>query len=217
MSPHCRVRMEKAIEGGQIGVLNRFLNKVTNPIEILPHDTLAIAALYGHKDPVEFLLPKGMSIDNEGIFASPLRVASLMNRKQIVQLLLERGADINASGSMGDAMHIAALKGHTSMVRLLIDEGVDVNVLFSDRPHLQSFDQTQVPERQPRIAILTSRVSRYILPNHLLLVSFILPHHFGQHIPFPSPDRQSQAGRWPCAARVSRLSFIFLGTSLSFA
>lgn len=176
--------MGKAIEGGQIGVVNRFLNKVTNPIEILPHDTLAIAALYGHKDLVEFLLHKGMSIDNKGIFGSPLRVASLMNRKQIVQLLLERGADISASGSMGDAMHIAALKGHTSMVKLLIDEGVDINVLFPNRSHLQSFDQSRVPERQPRIAILTSRY--LVIYYQIIIFSSVLFYHTTLGNIFPS-------------------------------
>ncbi|RFU24961.1 hypothetical protein B7463_g11382, partial [Scytalidium lignicola] len=122
-----KAKTAKAIRGGQLGVLQRFLNNASDPTALLPHDAIAIAALYGHTDLIPFLLDKGMGIESESMFGSPLRTASLMNRKHVVKLLIERGADVNACGSMGDALHVAAVKGHTQIVQLLIQEGANVN------------------------------------------------------------------------------------------
>jgi len=39
-----KAKTAKAIEGGQIGVMHRFLSKTTDPMAFLPHDAIAIAA-----------------------------------------------------------------------------------------------------------------------------------------------------------------------------
>lgn len=117
----------KAIESGHIDVLRWLINQNSDPMRLLPEDSVTIAALHGHGGLVEFLLDIGMNIEAEGVFGSPLRTACLLNRLPIVQILLGRGANINACGSMGDALHIASSKGYTSILGVLIQEGADVN------------------------------------------------------------------------------------------
>lgn len=122
-----RSRVAKAIEGGQPGVLGRFLRKASDPMALFPPDAVALAALYGHKDMVVFLLEQGASIETAGILGSPLQTAALMNHEPIVQLLLSYGADINSNGTTGNALHISSIKGHATIVKLLIREGANVN------------------------------------------------------------------------------------------
>lgn len=120
-------KIAKAIESGHIDVLRWFINQNSDPMRLLPEDSVTIATLHGHGGLVEFLLDIGMNIEAEGVFGSPLRTAFLLNRLPIVQILLGRGANINACGSMGDALHIASSKGYTSILGVLIQEGADVN------------------------------------------------------------------------------------------
>lgn len=121
-------RTKRAIEGGDLGVLRQFLDEQGgDAVDCLPPDAVALATLHNHKDVVEFLLDKGMRVENEGIFGTPLITACLVNCEPVARLLLGRGCDINARGAMGDALQIAAAKGHTSIVKLLLDEGANPN------------------------------------------------------------------------------------------
>ncbi|KAF7556665.1 hypothetical protein G7Z17_g1205 [Cylindrodendrum hubeiense] len=122
-----KARMAKAIKGGQLGVLKQHLRNKLNPSEVLPESAIAIAALYGHNDLVQFLLSKDMSVEAEGQFGSPLRSASLMNRKSTIQLLLQSGADVKTGERRGNALYVAAVKGHNDIAKILIQEGADVN------------------------------------------------------------------------------------------
>lgn len=121
-----KMRISKAIKGGQLGVLQNFLNNTTSPLEILPIDAVAIAASYGHNDIIRLLLEKDADVEAKGTFGTPLRSACLMNRKSTVQLLISTGAATNAA-SLGDALYSASLQGHANIVTLLIREGADVN------------------------------------------------------------------------------------------
>ncbi|KAF7555581.1 hypothetical protein G7Z17_g2090 [Cylindrodendrum hubeiense] len=117
----------KAIEGGHIDVLRRYLSATADCTKIFPEDAVAIAVLYGHKHMVEFLLENGMDIETEGKFASPLTTAAFLNHHSIVLLLLQRGAEIDANGTTGTALYIATLKAHIGIVQLLVQAGANVN------------------------------------------------------------------------------------------
>jgi ankyrin repeat protein len=93
----------------------------------LPKDAVATAAFYGQNKIVEFFLDKGLDIEQEGPFGTPLRAASLMGHGTTVRLLLNRDAIVNSDGPFGDALQAAAMKGHLSITTMLIQSGVAVD------------------------------------------------------------------------------------------
>jgi ankyrin repeat protein len=93
----------------------------------LPNDAIATAAFYGQNKIIEFCIDKGLDIEHEGPFGTPLRAASLMGHGTTVRLLLDRDVEINANGSFGDALQAAAMRGHLSITTILIQSGVAVD------------------------------------------------------------------------------------------
>jgi ankyrin repeat protein len=93
----------------------------------LPSDAIATAAFYGQNKIIKFCLDKGLDIEHEGPFGTPLRAASLMGHITTVRLLLDRDAEINPTGSFSDALQAAAMRGHLSVVTTLIQSGAAVN------------------------------------------------------------------------------------------
>ncbi|EWG54158.1 hypothetical protein FVEG_12438 [Fusarium verticillioides 7600] len=93
----------------------------------IPSDAVAIAALRGQVNMVEYLHSLGLSLEEEGKFGSPLRSASLQGEYRVVKKLLDLGSNPNGKGSKGDALQGAASKGHIPIVKLLIDSHADVN------------------------------------------------------------------------------------------
>ena len=96
------------------------------PMDVLPEQSLSVAALGGQNGMIQFLLDKGFDLEHEGQFGSPLRAASIMGHESTVQLLLGLGADVAANGSFGDALQAAATKGHVTIVKMLSHKGADV-------------------------------------------------------------------------------------------
>lgn len=113
----------KAIQGGRIEALAWYLKTSPLASDFLPMDAVAVAVLYSNLTMVKYLLGKGMSIEAEGQFGSPLVTASLLNRQAVVLVLLQLRADVNAKGTFGSALDIAAMKGHTSIAKLLLESG----------------------------------------------------------------------------------------------
>ena len=125
-SAQCKA-IEAAIVKGRLGVLERFLLKSSDNKQDLPSDAVSTAALGGQDDMIALLLDKGLDIEREGTFGTPLRAASLMGCASTVRILLNHGAKVGACGSLGDALQAAAMKGHVSITKILIEEGADVN------------------------------------------------------------------------------------------
>lgn len=122
-----RKAVEAAILKGQLGVLERFFRRSPDPKQYLPSDAVSTAALGGQDHMVALLLDKGLDIEREGPFGTPLRAASLMGHESTVRILLDRGAKVGACGSLGDALQAAAMKGHVLITKLLIQEGKNTN------------------------------------------------------------------------------------------
>ncbi|KAM0391266.1 hypothetical protein ACHAPZ_011498, partial [Fusarium culmorum] len=93
----------------------------------IPQDAMAITALRGHIDMLDYLHSIGIDIEAEGKFGSPLRSASLQGDLRMVRRLLELGSDPTAKCSKGDALQAACSKGHISIVELLIAHGAEVS------------------------------------------------------------------------------------------
>lgn len=118
----------KAIIRGNVDCLRNIIGKTTNPSEVLPIDSVAIAASWGHKDILDFLLDAGKDVEVPGPLGPPLRCASLVGDQAMVRRLIEAGADINANGSHRNALHAAAMRGNTHVVRYLIHSGAKINL-----------------------------------------------------------------------------------------
>jgi ankyrin repeat protein len=93
----------------------------------LPNDAVATAAFYGQNKIIEICLDKGLDIEHEGPFGTPLRAASLMGHGTTVRFLLDKNAVVDANGSFGDALQAAAMRGHLSITTTLIRSGAAVD------------------------------------------------------------------------------------------
>ncbi|KAM0425806.1 hypothetical protein ACHAPT_009057 [Fusarium lateritium] len=117
----------QAIQAGHIDILAWYLKTSSQPSNILPEDAVATAVLYSDLAMVRYLVGKGMGIETEGRFGSPLVTASLLNRHAIAQVLVQLGAGVNAKGTFGSALDIAALKGHNSIINMLLGMGANIH------------------------------------------------------------------------------------------
>lgn len=122
-----RSAIEAAIFKGQQGVLKQFLREPPDPHRDLLKNALSTAALGGQNSLVLQLLERGLNIEEEGRFGTPLRAASLMGRESTARLLIDHGANVKTCGVLGDAIQASSMKGHVLMTKLLIREGAAVN------------------------------------------------------------------------------------------
>jgi ankyrin repeat protein len=91
---------------------------------------LALAAKYGHKHIVEYLLDRDADIEvQDGQCCTPLIVAAAHKQTEIVKLLLERGAKVNAIGGQECTALIAAvMRRSPETVKVLVAHGADMDV-----------------------------------------------------------------------------------------
>jgi ankyrin repeat protein len=92
---------------------------------------LAIAARFGRRDVVRFLLNKGASANTD---PSPLTGAAYKKDRLIVKQLLDAGVDPNTFGPHGhSALHAAAANGDVPMIKLLLARGASRDL--KDKEH----------------------------------------------------------------------------------
>ena len=125
-SSRCRA-VEVAIFRGRIGVIERYMQKLSNPKSDIPADAIATAALGGQDIMINFLVDQGLDLNQEGLLGTPLRAASIMCHESTLRLLLRLGASLHLSGSFGEPLQAAAMRGHVSITETLLHHGADVN------------------------------------------------------------------------------------------
>lgn len=125
-SSRCRA-VEVAIFKGRIPVIERYMQKLSNPKSDMPTDAIATAAIGGQDAMIEYLVDQAMDLNQEGIFGTPLRAASIMGHESTVRLLLRLGANMHVSGRLGEPLQAAAMRGHELISKILLDYGADVN------------------------------------------------------------------------------------------
>ena len=111
--------MTKAICHGQTGTMNFLLNESQGKADVIPLDTIALAALHGYENVIILCLARGLDINQPGPLGSPLRVASRMGHDHIVRLLLNKGAKTTCD----QPLQAAAFWGHIEVVKTLIHVG----------------------------------------------------------------------------------------------
>jgi ankyrin repeat protein len=91
---------------------------------------LAEASFEGHREMVQLLLDKGVSVNLlHPYFGSALQAASAGGHKDIVNVLLVKGAKVDAQGGKWrNALGAAAFHGKVSVARLLLEHGASINV-----------------------------------------------------------------------------------------
>ncbi len=104
------------------GLLNRLSADGATP--------LGLAAFFGHREQVEFLLDAGATINqaatNPAFPVVPLHSAMTAGHTAIVELLLARGADVNVREGGGiTVLHEAAALGNLDYVRTLLARGAN--------------------------------------------------------------------------------------------
>ena len=125
-SSRCRA-VEVAIFKGRTGVVERYMQKLSNPRIDMPEDAIATAALGGQDTMINLLVDQGLDLNEEGVLGTPLRAASIMCHESTVKLLLRLGASLNVSRSFGEPLQAAAMRGHETITRILLSHGADVN------------------------------------------------------------------------------------------
>ena len=79
---------------------------------------------------VKSLIGKGLDIDLEYKFWTPLTKASEKGHSDIVEYLVENGAKINEENSYGwTALMCASMNGRLDIVEYLVENGADVNII----------------------------------------------------------------------------------------
>lgn len=97
---------------------------------------LHLAAYFGHKELVSFLLESGADLhiraknENEN---TPLQAAIANKQTELVAFLIEKGSDVNVMQSGGwTGLHEAALLGNEEIIILLLKNGANKTIKKND-------------------------------------------------------------------------------------
>jgi ankyrin repeat protein len=97
---------------------------------------LGLAAFFGHRDLVEYLLDAGANVNQQATNAfqvAPIHAAVSNGNIEIVRMLLDRGADVNARQQKGfTALHGAAGASRKDLFELLLTHGADPEAVSDD-------------------------------------------------------------------------------------
>lgn len=125
-SSRCRA-VGMAIFRGRIGVIERYMQKLSNPKRDIPADAIATAALAGQDIMISLLVDQGLDLNQEGVLGTPLRAPSVMGHESTLKLLLGLGANLHVPGSFGEPLQAAAMRGHKSITGTLLSHGANAN------------------------------------------------------------------------------------------
>jgi len=127
-----------AIENGDLPEVRKFVSQgaSVNAIEvgIFGRKPIHIAAEKNYKDIIEFLLGKGVSVDDTSNYGwTPLHYTASKGCLEVAKFLVDKGANINPQNIYGrEPIHIAAEYDNKNIIELLLNKGVSVNEVDKD-------------------------------------------------------------------------------------
>ncbi|WP_353272555.1 ankyrin repeat domain-containing protein [Wolbachia endosymbiont (group A) of Urophora cardui] len=127
-----------AIENGDLPEVRKFVSQgaSVNAIEvgIFGRKPIHIAAEKNYKDIIEFLLGKGVSVDDTSNYGwTPLHYTASKGCLEVAKFLVDKGANINPQNVYGrEPIHIAAEHDNKNIIELLLNKGVSVNEVDKD-------------------------------------------------------------------------------------
>lgn len=154
----------EACAAGDLERVRELVSAQPDLVEALSEDgftPLALAARFGRREVVAFLLERGASPQAEThdpLHLSPLHAAVAAGEVEIAKLLLERGAAVNEAQSEGlTPLHVAAQNGDLAMVNLLLAYGADP--LARDSEGQTPIDLAKAAGHHPVVARLSAALS----------------------------------------------------------
>ncbi|WP_264338859.1 ankyrin repeat domain-containing protein [Wolbachia endosymbiont (group A) of Cheilosia soror] len=127
-----------ATENGDLSEVKKFVGQgaSVNAIEvgIFGRKPVHIAAEKNYKDIIEFLLSKGVSVDDTSNYGwTPLHYTASKGCLEVAKFLVDKGANINVQNVYGrEPIHIAAEHDNKNIIELLLNKGVSVNEVDKD-------------------------------------------------------------------------------------
>lgn len=123
---------------------------------------LALAAFFGHRNVVEYLLDRGAAVNtlstNPAFPFTPLHSAMSGGNREIFDLILSRGADVRVREGGGlTVLHEAAAIGSIEYVRLLLAKGADPDVRTDEGKLPEDF---AVARHHPDVAALLANARK---------------------------------------------------------
>ncbi|KAL8917787.1 MAG: hypothetical protein Q9172_005689 [Xanthocarpia lactea] len=119
--------LEAALFKGRTKLIQRHIERSSNPSDAMPKDCIAVAALGGHDALITFLVGNGFDLNQDSRYGTALRAACLMGHESTVRHLLNLGVALESSSSLGDPLQAAAVRGHSTIAKILLSNGVNVN------------------------------------------------------------------------------------------
>lgn len=127
--------MRKAIKDGDLNCVKELSKDNTGLLNVItPFGTwLHVASTYGKKEIVEFLIEKGLDVNQNGDIADcgALRSASSEGHLDIVELLYSNGAIFDISEVTKSPLFGAIYGGHFKVVEFLVENGIDIAVRYN--------------------------------------------------------------------------------------
>ena len=119
--------LEAALFKGRTKLIQRHIERSSNPSDAMPKDCIAVAALGEHDALITLLVGNGFDPNQDSRYGTALRSAYLMGHESTVRHLLDLGVALETSSSLGDPLQAAAVRGHATIAKILLSNGGNVN------------------------------------------------------------------------------------------
>lgn len=142
------LELHEAAAAGQLARVKQIVDKdpaLANNFSPDGFPTFALAAVFGHRDVVEYLFVKGADVNAaaaNGTGYNALTGAVASGHAQIAGWLLNNGANANYRYGAGySPLLTAAANGHLEIVKMLLEHGADLHAKTNDGKTALSFAQ----------------------------------------------------------------------------
>lgn len=165
-----KLDMYEASMTGRLDVIRGLLTSQRSEVYSLSKDgfsALHLAAFFGHREIVEYLLKNGADANILATNATkvrPLHSAVAHHHFEISKLLVDHGADVNARQQGGfTPLHEAAFGGNPEIAELLLKHGADINAKTDKGLTALALTSEESPEAGPKEA--REKVARLLKEN----------------------------------------------------